>query len=89
MLKARAEWQGMTDLLLHDGRGSSDPVPMQAGIDGVPRPLKKGPCNAFCTGCHCRRILTAQLLHQLSKLGSQVGTCNTARHEDSLSASSG
>lgn len=48
---------------------------VQGGIDGISRPLKEGTSNALCTGCHRCSILTAQLLHQLRKLSSQMRTC--------------
>ncbi len=62
-------------LLLHDGGSAGDAVAVQGGVDGVAWPLEEGTSNALCTGCHRCSILTAQLLHQLSKLSSQMRTC--------------
>lgn len=67
-------WQ-KTCLLLHDGRRARNAMAVQRGIDGVARALEEGSGDALSTGSDCCSILTAQLLHQLGKLGSQVRTC--------------
>ena len=62
-------------LLLHDGRRARNAMAVQSGIDGVARALEEGSSNALSTGSHCCSILTAQLLHQLGELSSQMRTC--------------
>lgn len=62
-------------LLLHDGGRARNAMAVQCGIDGVARALEEGSSNALSAGSHRCSVLAAQLLHQLGKLSSQVGTC--------------
>ena len=63
-------------LLLHDSGRPSDAMALQGGVDAVPWPQEQCASDALRAGRHGGSILTAQLLDQLSKLGTQVGACS-------------
>ena len=63
-------------LLLHDSGRPSDAMTLQGGIDTVSWPQEQCARDALRAGRHGGSVLTAQLLDQLSKLGTQVGACS-------------